>query len=192
MPQLRLRVTTAFRAIDAWVKAITYYQVSAFPGHTEHRMHAYWRSRRMFDVLIGALAPALNLAVESVEIAVSGAETAAGYPIGASSLGSALRGAGTGPSQRAALPDVMRQVVRELERVPSVATMEEKDLPSLVASHKTSSVQAHLVDFACSLRQAHDKMLGIEHTEKMVGSSYLGCTARPPPRSVGLVVAPAQ
>nr|WP_218681007.1 alpha/beta hydrolase [Rhodococcus qingshengii] len=77
----RLRVTTAFRAIDAWVKAITYYQVSAFPGHTEHRMHAYWRSRRMFDVLIGALAPALNLAVESVEIAVSGAETAAGYLI---------------------------------------------------------------------------------------------------------------
>lgn len=65
-------------------------------------------------------------------------------------------------------PGVMRQVVQELERVPSVATMEEKDLPSLIASHGASSVQAHLVEFARSLRQAHDEMLGIEHTEKMV------------------------
>ncbi|GHP19089.1 hypothetical protein RN2511_038250 [Rhodococcus sp. NKCM2511] len=77
----RLRTTTAFQAIDAWVKAITYYQVSAFPGHTERRMFAYWRSRRMFDVLIGALAPALNLTVEYVETAVSGGETVTGYLI---------------------------------------------------------------------------------------------------------------
>ncbi|WP_213575753.1 alpha/beta hydrolase [Rhodococcus sp. USK13] len=75
----RLRATTAFRAIDAWVKAVTYYQVSAFPGHSSQRMRAYRRSRRMFDVLIGALAPSLNLTVEHVEIPVSDRETVAGY-----------------------------------------------------------------------------------------------------------------
>lgn len=75
----RLQVTTAFRALDAWVKAMTYYQVSAFPGHSEQRMQAYRRSRELFDVLIGAVAPLLNLTVEFVEIAVSGGETVAGY-----------------------------------------------------------------------------------------------------------------
>ncbi len=35
----------AFGAIDAWIKAITYCQVAAFPGHSRHRMQAYWRSR---------------------------------------------------------------------------------------------------------------------------------------------------
>lgn len=75
----RLRVTTAFRALDAWVKAMTYYQVSAFPGHSEQRMRAYRRSRELFDVLIGAVAPLLNLTVEFVVIAVSGGETVAGY-----------------------------------------------------------------------------------------------------------------
>ncbi|GAA1463595.1 alpha/beta hydrolase family protein [Williamsia maris] len=75
----RLRVETAFRAIDAWVKAITYHQVSAFPGHSEQRMQAYWRSRQLFDVLIGALVPSLDLTVEHVEIPVAGGETVAGY-----------------------------------------------------------------------------------------------------------------
>jgi len=73
--------TTAFRAIDAWVKAITYYQVSAFPGHSEQRMRAYWRSRHLFDVLIAAVAPALELVVEHAEIPVAGGETVSGYLI---------------------------------------------------------------------------------------------------------------
>jgi esterase FrsA len=77
----RLRTTTAFRAIDAWVKAITYYQVSAFPGHSDQRMRAYWRSRQLFDVLIDALVPSLNLTVEHIEISVTGGETVAGYLI---------------------------------------------------------------------------------------------------------------
>ncbi|MGF0311610.1 alpha/beta hydrolase family protein [Rhodococcus sp. IEGM1428] len=75
----RLRATTAFRALDAWAKAMTFYQVSAFPGHSEQRMQAYRRSRELFDVLISAVAPLLNLTVELVEIAVSGGETVAGY-----------------------------------------------------------------------------------------------------------------
>lgn len=73
------RVTLAFRAIDAWVKAITYYQVSAFPGHDTHRMQAYWRSRHLFDALIDALAPTLGLTVEHVDVPVTGGDTVHGY-----------------------------------------------------------------------------------------------------------------
>ncbi|MCF6389596.1 alpha/beta hydrolase [Mycobacterium sp. MBM] len=73
------RITQAFTAIDAWVKAITYYQVSAFPGHSAARMQGYRRSRQLFDALIGALAPTLGLAVEQIDIAVAGGETVTGY-----------------------------------------------------------------------------------------------------------------
>ena len=75
----RPRIALAYRAIDAWVKAITYYQVSAFPGHDPHRMHAYWRSRHLFDALINALAPTLGLTVDHVEIPVGGGDVVRGY-----------------------------------------------------------------------------------------------------------------
>lgn len=74
-------ITLAFSAIDSWVKAITYYQVSAFPGHDAHRMAAYWRSRHLFDALIGAVAPTLGLTVEHVDIPVAGTDTVHGYLI---------------------------------------------------------------------------------------------------------------
>lgn len=77
----RRRVTLAFSAIDEWVKAITYYQVSAFPGHDAHRMDAYWRSRHLFDVLIDTLTPTLGLSVEHVEIPVAGGDAVRGYLI---------------------------------------------------------------------------------------------------------------
>jgi esterase FrsA len=75
----RARVTLALNAIDAWAKAITYYQVSAFPGHDTHRMQAYWRSRHLFDALIGALAPTLGLTVDHVDVPVAGGDTVHGY-----------------------------------------------------------------------------------------------------------------
>jgi esterase FrsA len=78
-PGDRPRITLALRAIDAWVKAITYYQVSAFPGHDPHRMTAYWRSRHLFDALIDALAPTLGLTVEHVDIPVAGGDAVRGY-----------------------------------------------------------------------------------------------------------------
>ena len=77
----RHRVTLAYRALDAWVKAITYYQVSAFPGHDRDRMQAYWRSAHLFDALVGAAAPALGLTVERVDIPVAGGDAARGYLI---------------------------------------------------------------------------------------------------------------
>ena len=75
----RTRVVLALRVIDAWVKAITYYQVSAFPGHDTHRMQAYRRSRHLFDALIGALAPTLGLTVEHVDVPVAGGDVVRGY-----------------------------------------------------------------------------------------------------------------
>jgi len=73
------RIRLAYRAIDAWVKAITYYQVSAFPGHDPHRMAAYWRSRQLFDMLIGAMAHPLDLVVERVEVPLADGDTVRGY-----------------------------------------------------------------------------------------------------------------
>ncbi|MHA3022342.1 alpha/beta hydrolase family protein [Mycobacterium sp. BMJ-28] len=75
----RTRITLALRAIDAWVKAITYYQVSAFHGHDTQRMRAYWRSRHLFDALISALAPTLGLTVEHVDIPAAGGDVVRGY-----------------------------------------------------------------------------------------------------------------
>jgi len=75
----RSRITLALSGIDAWVKAITYYQVSAFPGHDPQRMAAYWRSRHLFDALIDALAPALGLTAERVEIPMAGGDAVRGY-----------------------------------------------------------------------------------------------------------------
>ncbi|MDE2419648.1 MAG: alpha/beta hydrolase [Gammaproteobacteria bacterium] len=78
-------VVRAASLIDALVKAITYYQVGAFPGHTPARTQAYWRSRRLFDVLIDAFAPALDVTIERVSIPVDG-DIVQGYqilPVGA-------------------------------------------------------------------------------------------------------------
>ncbi|MCV7208136.1 alpha/beta hydrolase family protein [Mycolicibacterium canariasense] len=75
----RERITLAFSAIDAWVKAITYYQVSAFPGHDPHRTRAYWRSRHLFDALIAAFAPALGLTVEPIDVPLADGDTVHGY-----------------------------------------------------------------------------------------------------------------
>lgn len=74
-----LRRAMAFRAIDAWVKAITYHQVSAFPGHAPGRLRAYWRSRELFDALIWSLAPAIGVTVEHVDVAAADGSTVRGW-----------------------------------------------------------------------------------------------------------------
>ncbi|MEW5813358.1 MAG: alpha/beta hydrolase [Actinomycetota bacterium] len=71
----------AFAAIDAWVKALTYYQVSAFPGHDAPRMAAYRRSRDLFDVLVAVLAPSIGVRVEQVDVTASDGQTVRGLLI---------------------------------------------------------------------------------------------------------------
>lgn len=77
----RTRIATAFAAIDAWVKALTYYQVSAFPGHDPHRMAAYRRSRDLFDVLVRVLAPAIDVHVEQVDVTARDGQIVHGWLI---------------------------------------------------------------------------------------------------------------
>ncbi|WP_217559975.1 S9 family peptidase [Streptomyces sp. GbtcB6] len=57
-------------AIDALVKAMTYLFAASWPGWTPRRLAAYRDSRRIFDVLLHALGPAMGLDVERLEIRV--------------------------------------------------------------------------------------------------------------------------
>lgn len=77
----RYRILLAYRVVDAWIKAITYYQVSAFPGHDPERMQAYTRSANLFDGLIRAVAPTLGPAIEHVDIPVVNGDAVRGYLI---------------------------------------------------------------------------------------------------------------
>lgn len=69
------RVLDALRCV---VKAITYYQVSAFPGHTPGRMAAYHQSRQLFHTVTKIVGPLLGLTIERLEISVDG-EVVQGY-----------------------------------------------------------------------------------------------------------------
>ena len=71
-------------AVDELVKAITYLQVSAFPGGRPCRMRAYHRSRRLFDALIDALEPGLGITVERIRVPIDGdvVEGYATFPAG--------------------------------------------------------------------------------------------------------------
>jgi esterase FrsA len=68
----------ALEALRCTVKAITYYQVSAFPGHTPGRLQAYHRSAQLFDGLTQVVAPLLGMTIERSAIEVNG-ETVKGY-----------------------------------------------------------------------------------------------------------------
>ncbi len=55
-------------AVAELLAAITYLQVSAFPGGTPHRLEAYRHSRRVFDALATAFAAGLDTVVEQISI----------------------------------------------------------------------------------------------------------------------------
>lgn len=68
----------ALTALRCLVKAITYYQVSAFPGGTQARMEAYARSRALFNELIDIVGPLVGMVIEKHRIDVEG-EVVDGY-----------------------------------------------------------------------------------------------------------------
>ncbi|MBO9534683.1 MAG: alpha/beta hydrolase [Solirubrobacteraceae bacterium] len=81
------RAANVVELVSALLRAITYLQVSAFPGTTAGRMRAYERSRALFDTLASAFAAGLDTIVEQVVIPTGG-ETVRGYrclPAGAAS-----------------------------------------------------------------------------------------------------------
>ncbi len=62
----------AMTALKCLVKAITYYQVSAFPGGSKARMEAYGLSRALFNELIDIVGPLLDMVIEKHRIDVEG------------------------------------------------------------------------------------------------------------------------
>ena len=71
------RAVTGLRHL---VKAITYYQVSAFPGGSPARLEAYRSSRRLFDRLLEIVGTPLDVSIERRQIAVED-EVVDGYLI---------------------------------------------------------------------------------------------------------------
>lgn len=74
------RVTDAAVALDEIVKAVTYFQVSAFPGTSDRRMASYWRSRRLFDAILPAFSEGLGLTIEQLDVEAGG-ETVGGLVV---------------------------------------------------------------------------------------------------------------
>lgn len=73
-------------AVDALIKVITYLFAAAWPGFTPKRMQSYAQSRRLSDVLTEALAPAMGVSVEHLDIPVPGSDIVHGtavFPLGA-------------------------------------------------------------------------------------------------------------
>lgn len=67
-------------AVDALVKAMTYLFAASWPCWTQRRPRAYADSRRLFDVLVRALAPALGVDVEVFTIDL-GDDAITGYAV---------------------------------------------------------------------------------------------------------------
>jgi esterase FrsA len=61
-------------AQDLLLKAVTYYSVSAFPGHTPMRMEAYWKARELFEIVL----PMLDDRMEKMTLNIAG-EQVDGY-----------------------------------------------------------------------------------------------------------------
>lgn len=72
------RLVAAAVALDEIVKAITYFQVSAFPGGTPSRMRAYAASRALSDVVVAIVKAGLGLKVDAFEVEAAG-EIVKGY-----------------------------------------------------------------------------------------------------------------
>lgn len=77
-PQISPDSRQASMVLRCLVKAITYYQVSAFPGGSAARMEAYARSRSLFHEVAMVVGPLLGLVIEKHRVDVNG-DTVEGY-----------------------------------------------------------------------------------------------------------------
>ncbi|WP_063040040.1 alpha/beta hydrolase family protein [Nocardia pseudovaccinii] len=80
-------------ALDGLIKALVYEFVAAWPGWSPQRLRAYERSHRLCEVLLLALAPAMGVSIEAVQIPVDGGERVRGFlmlPVGAESVPTVL------------------------------------------------------------------------------------------------------
>jgi esterase FrsA len=66
-------------ALDGLIKAMVYELAAAWPGWSPHRLQAYERSHRLGEVVVMALAPAMGLSVETVQIPIGDTDRVRGY-----------------------------------------------------------------------------------------------------------------
>lgn len=66
------QASRAITALRCLVKAITYYQISAFPGHSAARMEAYGMSRALFNDLLDIVGPLVGMVTEKHRLEVNG------------------------------------------------------------------------------------------------------------------------
>ncbi|MFI1919601.1 alpha/beta hydrolase family protein [Nocardia sp. NPDC020380] len=66
--------TDAAVALDGLIKALVYEFVAAWPGWSPQRLRAYERSHRLCEVLLLALAPAMDVTIEVVRIPIGGTD----------------------------------------------------------------------------------------------------------------------
>lgn len=95
------QAVTALRCV---VKAITYYQVSAFPGGSAARMQAYAQSHALFHELTRIVGPLLDMVIEKHRIEVGG-DVVEGYLV---------TPAGTGRHPLAVITNGLEGTVQEL------------------------------------------------------------------------------
>lgn len=94
----------ALMILRCMVKAITYYQVSAFPGGSAARMEAYARSRSLFHEMVLVVGPLLGLVIEKQRIDVDG-DSVEGYLV---------TPAGGGPHPLAIITNGLEGTIQEL------------------------------------------------------------------------------
>lgn len=68
-------------ALDGLIKVIVYTFAAAWPGYTPHRMRAYQTSQRLCEVLTSALAPAMGVQVQHLDIDVGGGDVVHGTTV---------------------------------------------------------------------------------------------------------------
>ncbi|WP_327098068.1 alpha/beta hydrolase [Nocardia vinacea] len=68
-------------AVDALIKVITYKFAAAWPGWTPHRLEAHSESRRLCEVLTEALASAMDVRIEHIDIPVPGGDVVHGTAV---------------------------------------------------------------------------------------------------------------
>ncbi|TWB46424.1 esterase FrsA [Rhizobium sp. ERR 922] len=62
----------AAQALDGLVLAMGYLTIASWPGWTAERLKAYWEAQKLFEVLLFAIAPSVNLIAEKIRIDVPG------------------------------------------------------------------------------------------------------------------------
>jgi esterase FrsA len=156
-------------AVDGLIKAMVYELAAAWPGWSPHRLRAYERSHRLGEVVVTALAPAMGLSVEAVEIPVGDNDRARGYlmfPLGTEAVPTVLATNGL----EGTLAEVLVPLLAQRGSGMGTFVME---MPGTYSYHQPMSpaseeVYAKVIDFLCAHPRVDAARIG------MMGFSFGG------------------